>query len=384
MKYAIKAKQIYTEDNILEDGYIIINHGKIEKISKQNDEKVNVIDVGELKVIPGLIDLHIHGANGYDVMDADYNSLDNISKYLAENGVTSFLATTLTAPMEKIEKAIENVVKSKDKGLTGAEVLGTYLEGPYLTEEHKGAHPVNFMRELKLDEIKKLIEVSKDTLKVVTIAPEKENSEEIIKYLKEKGIETSIGHTNATYEQTIDAIKNGAQIGVHTFNGMTGLHHREPGVVGAIMDSEDIYAELIADNIHVNPAVMRILYRLKKNDKLYLISDCMRAGGLEDGEYSLGELKVNVKNSIARTEYGSLAGSTLKIKNGVKNIKKATGIDLYEAIRLASIIPAKAIGIDDKVGSIKQNKKANITIIDDEFNIYMTIVEGNIVYERKM
>lgn len=384
MKYAIKAKEIYTEDGILNDSYITINDGKIEKISKSNDDKTKVIDVGELKLVPGLIDLHIHGADGYDVMDADFNSLDSISKYLAKNGVTSFLATTLTAPIEKIEKAIENVVESSNEGLSGAEVLGTYLEGPYLTEEHKGAHPVNFMRELKLAEIKHLIDIGKGTVKIVTIAPEKENSEEIIKYLKENEVETSIGHTNATYEEAIEAIKNGAKIGVHTFNGMTGLHHRKPGVVGAIMDSDDIYAELIADNIHVDPAVMRILYRLKKEDKLYLISDCMRAGGLADGKYSLGELEVEVKNSIARTESGSLAGSTLKIKNGVKNIKKATGIDLYEAVRLASIVPAKAMGMDEKIGSIKEGKKANITIIDDDFNIYMTIVDGTVVYEREM
>ncbi|MGO1368431.1 N-acetylglucosamine-6-phosphate deacetylase [Senegalia sp. (in: firmicutes)] len=385
MRYAIKSKEIYAEDGILENSYMTINDGKIENISNSNDEKLKVIDACDLKIIPGLIDLHIHGADGYDTMDADFDSLDSISKYLAKNGVTSFLATTLTAPIKKIENAIENVVDSKEKGLNGAEVLGIYLEGPYLTEEHKGAHPVKFMRELKLDEIKHLVALGKGNVKIVTIAPEKENSAEIIKYLKENNVETSIGHTNATYEQTIEAIKNGAKIGVHTFNGMTGLHHRNPGVVGAIMDNKDIYAELIADNIHVNPAVMRILHRLKKdNDKLYLISDCMRAGGLSDGKYSLGELEVIVKDSIARTENGSLAGSTLKIKNGVKNIKEATGINLYEAIRLASIIPAKAMNMDDQIGSIKKGKRANITVIDDDFNIYMTIVDGKVVYERKM
>lgn len=383
MKYYLKCKEIYSEDRIIEDSYILIKDGYIEKIEKEKNENIDVIDLGDLKVIPGLIDLHIHGANGYDVMDATYDSLNEISLYLAKNGVTSFLATTLTAPLEKIEKALINVKESQKIGLQGAGVLGTYLEGPYLTEEHKGAHPVSHMRELKLDEIKGLLDIAEDSLKIVTIAPEKENSTEIIQYLTENGVEISIGHTNATYKEVIEAIKRGSKIGVHTFNGMRGLHHREPGVVGAIMDSDDIYAELIADNIHVDPVVMRILYKLKGNDKLYLVSDCMRAGGLEDGEYSLGELNVEVKNGIARTESGSLAGSTLKIKNGIKNIMKATNIELLDAVRLASTVPAKAIGLDGEIGSIKENKKANITVIDDDLNIHMTIVNGRVVYEKE-
>ncbi|MBS4538112.1 N-acetylglucosamine-6-phosphate deacetylase [Clostridium sp. D2Q-11] len=382
MEYYLKCKEIYAEDKVIEDSYILIKNGYIEKIGKEKNRDVEVIDLGEFKAIPGLIDLHIHGANGQDVMDATYDSLNKISLYLAKNGVTSFLATTLTAPLEKIKNAIENVRESMTKGLEGAEVLGTYLEGPYLTEEHKGAHPVRYMRELKLDEIRTLLDISGDTIKIVTIAPEKENSTKIIEYLKKRDVKTSIGHTNATYKEAIEAIKMGAKIGVHTFNGMTGLHHREPGVVGAIMDSEDIYAELIADNIHVDSAVMRILYRLKGNDKLYLISDCMRAGGLDDGEYILGELKVEVKNRIARTESGSLAGSTLKIKDGIKNIMDATNINLFRAIRLASIVPAKALGLADEIGSLKEKKKANITIIDDELNICGTIVNGKVVYEK--
>ncbi|MBS4535758.1 N-acetylglucosamine-6-phosphate deacetylase [Clostridium sp. D2Q-14] len=382
MKYYLKSKEIYVEDEILNDYYLLIKDGKIERVEKNKSEDLEIIELGDLNIIPGLVDLHIHGADGYDVMDGNYEALNNMSLYLSKNGVTSFLATTLTAPLDKVKKALVNVKESMEKGLEGAEVLGSYLEGPYLTEEYKGAHPVEFMRKVSLNEIKKLIDSSEDTIKVVTIAPEKENSLEIVEYLKNRGIKTSIGHTNATYDETMDAIEKGASIGVHTFNGMRGLHHREPGVVGAIMDSDKIYGELISDNIHVNPAVMRILYKLKGKDKLYLITDCMMAGGLDDGEYQLGELKVNVKDSIARTESGSLAGSTLKLKNGIKNIMNACDIDLFEGLKLATIIPAKALGIDRNIGSIREGKRANLTVIDDDLNIYMTIVNGKIVYRK--
>jgi N-acetylglucosamine-6-phosphate deacetylase len=382
MKYILKCKEVFLEDEVKNNYSILIDDGIIRTIDKDINHNCNVIDLSKYKAIPGLVDLHIHGGNGYDTMDGTYESLNGISKFVARYRVTSFLPTTVTAPMDNIEKAVINLKETMEKGVDGAEILGLYLEGPYLTEEHKGAHPPSFMRPLNLEEIQRLIDLSSNNIRIITIAPEKKGSNEVIKYLKDSGVKVSIGHTNATYDEVMDAFDIGASIGVHTFNGMRGLHHREPGVVGAILNRREVYAELIADNIHVHPGVMSILYRLKDSDKMYLISDCMRAGGLKDGEYMLGELKVIVKNSIARTQNGSLAGSSLKIIEALKNIINATGISLHEAVKMATITPARALNLDNSIGSIKENKKANIAIIDDELNVVMTIINGKIVHKN--
>lgn len=387
MQYYLKADQIYHSSGILKNKYILINGKYIEDIIDADEQKsinknLEVIDYQDKIIIPGMIDLHIHGAVGNDVMDQDYEALNNISKYLAKTGVTSFLATTLTAPMPKIKKALLNVSQSIKKGVEGAEILGSYLEGPYLTEEHKGAHPVEFMRELDLEEIKNLIKISNNTIKVFALAPEKENSQKIIKFLEKNNIRTTMAHTNASYEEATAAVESGLELATHTFNGMKGLHHRDPGALGAVLNNKNIYAELIADNIHVHPAVLNLVFKIKGSDKIILISDCMRAGGLSDGEYMLGELKVLVENSIARTESGSLAGSTLELKDAVMNIKEAADIDLYSSLKMVTIVPARLLGLDKEIGSIKKGKKANLAVVDNQMNIFSTIIDGEVVYRK--
>ncbi|MTI66844.1 MAG: N-acetylglucosamine-6-phosphate deacetylase [Firmicutes bacterium] len=382
MKYLIKGKEIFTENKILDNSSILINDNIIEDIVTDDSYDYEVLDMSGYKIIPGLIDMHIHGANGFDTMDGNYNSLNEISKYLASYGVTSFLPTTVTSEWEKIVKAVKNIKESKNKGVDGAEIIGTYIEGPFITEKHKGAHPKDFIKDIDISFIKELLKISPSIIKIITVAPEKEKSIELIKYAKKNNIKVSLGHTNATYDETIKAINNGADIAVHTFNGMKGLHHREPGVVGAVLSS-DIYGELIADNIHVHPAVMDIMIKAKGKDKICLITDSMRAGGLEDGEYQLGEQRVIVSNSIARIKSGSLAGSTLKLIKGVKNIIKDVNIKPIDAIHMASLVPAKILGIEDSVGSIRKNKRANLTIVDNDYNVVMTIVDGKITYKRE-
>ncbi|WP_066497159.1 N-acetylglucosamine-6-phosphate deacetylase [Abyssisolibacter fermentans] len=382
MKYYIKATEIYSEDGVLNNGGLIIKDGIIEQICQEDKEKQEILDLTGYKVLPGLIDMHIHGANSYDTMDASYEALNEISKYLAQNGITAFLPTTMTVKWESSLKAVENIDKAMKKGVDGAEIIGAYVEGPYITKEHKGAQPEAFIRDLDINDLEELISASNNSIKILTIAPEKEKTIEAIKFLTARGIEVSLGHTNATFEQTKKAIENGARIGVHTFNGMRGLHHREPGVVGALLAIDDVYTELIADTIHVNPAVMKILAKCKGVDKVCLISDCMRAGGLDDGEYILGELEVVVKDSIPRLKTGSLAGSTLKLINAVKNMIQKVNIDPIDAVHMASLVPAKILKMDDMIGSIKQNKKANLTVIDDNYNVVMTIIEGKIVYNN--
>lgn len=384
MKYLIKASEIYAENEIIKNSSLIINKDVIEAINSDgNEEELEILDLSEYKIIPGLIDLHIHGANGYDTMDSSYEALNEISKYLAKNGVASFLATTVTANWDKIKSAVKNVSETMKRNVEGASIIGSYVEGPFITEEKKGAHPAEFIRRLDSKEINELLDIADGSIKIITIAPEKENAVELIKLLTSKGIKVSIGHTNATFDETKRAVENGATIAVHVFNGMRGLHHREPGVVGAALAIDEMYTELISDLIHVHPEVIKILVKCKESDKVCLISDCMRAGGLEDGEYKLGELEVVVKDSTPRLKNGSLAGSTLKIINGVKNMIHEIKVNPLTAVHMASLVPAKILGLDDKYGSIKENKKANLTVIDDKFNVVMTIVDGRIVYKNR-
>lgn len=383
MRYLIKSGEIFLKDRILSNGTIIVDNGTIEAVKAEDIlEDIETINLSNYKVLPGLIDTHIHGANGYDTMDSDYNSLNEISKYLGTIGVTGFLSTTVTAPWDKITAAVENIHKAMSLGVEGAELLGAYIEGPFITEKYKGAHPSEYIREIDIEGIKSLIASFPSCIRTIIVAPEKEGAIELIKYLKSQGINSSIGHTNATFEETIAAIEAGANIAVHVFNGMRGLHHREPGIVGAVLSDDRIACELIADMIHVHPAIMKLVVKAKGIENISLITDCMMAGGLEDGEYMLGELKVIVKDGVARIENGSLAGSTLKLINAIRNMKEYVEISLTDAVNMASLVPARIAGVAHIQGSIECGKKANFTVIDDDYNVVMTIVNGEIIYSN--
>lgn len=388
MGYILTGGEVYTSQKILKDATIKIDNQVLTKVSDQthkNQTHTNkdhqVIDLSGYKVLPGLFDLHIHGVNGHDTLDGSFHALNEMSIYLAKYGVTSFLAATVTADKTKIHNAVENVADSMDKGLDGATLWGSYVEGPYITPEYKGAHPDNFIRELDMNEIERIIKRSRETVKVLALAPEKKNASKVISYLKSKGIKIALGHSNATYAEATKAIENGADIAVHTFNGMRGLHHREPGLVGAVLNNDNIKAEIIADGVHVDIPVMQILKRCKSKEDIILVTDCMRAGGLEDGEYNLGELKVWVKDNVARVESGSLAGSTLRLIDGVKNMVEKAKTPLQDAVNMASLNPARTLNLDKTVGSIEEGKWADIIAIDDNYNVVFTMVNGKIVHD---
>lgn len=376
---AIKAGKIYTPNQVLADGYLLIENGKIKEITTKKPS-CEMLDFSGFAAMPGMIDIHIHGLAGNDTMDCSVHSLQEMSMSLVKHGVTGFLPTTLTHDFEKIKKAIK--VVSEAIGQTrGAEIIGSYVEGPYITPEHCGAHPVKYMRELSLDELSELVEVSNETIKVMTIAPEKELATESIKFLTDKGIHVSIGHTNADYDTTNIAIKHGATIAVHTYNGMRGFTHRDPGCVGAVLTNDQCYCECIADLHHVHPGAIKLLYKAKGKERMILISDSMAAADLSDGHYTLGTLEVKVENKIARTlETGSLAGSTTNLMACLKNVKEVLGIPLESILPMVSLNQAKLLQIDHEVGSLESGKKANIVLIDQELNVQITFVNGEIVY----
>jgi N-acetylglucosamine-6-phosphate deacetylase len=381
--YAIIAGNVYAEEGILKNGAVIVRDGRIAGITDWPQELgvQTVYDFSEYELIPGLIDTHIHGANGYDVMMADFTAINEISKYLAQKGITAFLPATVTEELQRIKAALINIKDAMGR-VEGAQILGAYIEGPYFTEKHRGAHPAALLREIRLEEMKELVAAAPAQVRTVAIAPEKRESDGLIRYLKRMGIHTALGHTDATYEEVQRAVSAGADIAVHTFNGMRGFHHREPGTVGAVLTNDEVYTELIADFIHAHPAAIEILLRCKSPDKVVLISDAMQAAGLADGEYTLGTLKVIVRNGVARTESGSLAGSSTNIARCVRDLIVNLQVDPLRAVHMASLNPSKLLGAEPDLGSIRVGKQADLVLVDKEFEAVMTLVKGKVVYRK--
>lgn len=364
------------------DGKAIIFEDTIQKIIDQKDltkeQIVDKIDAAGRYVVPGFIDVHIHGYKGFDTMDGDIEGLRTISRLIPENGVTSFLPTTMTMAEPVIRQALHTIDTIMKDESYGAEVLGTHLEGPFICEKFKGAQPGEYIQKPNGD----LIKDYESIIKIITIAPEVEGALAFIeKYKEAYGVRFSIGHTEATYDEAIEGIEAGACSCTHMFNAMTGLHHRQPGVVGAAMNS-DIYCELIADTIHVNPALYNLIARIKGMDKILLITDAMMGAGLLDGEYDLGGQKVYLREGKCVLSNGTIAGSSLKLNQAVYNFTKYTDYDLAKVIELVTINQATYIGVDDRKGTLDIGKDADIVILDEQLEIYYTMGKGKKLYEK--
>ena len=373
-----KADYFILEDKALEDYFMEVEDGVIVGFSKNEPGEYEYL--GEI-VAPGLVDTHIHGYHGKDIMNAEEGALNVISKGLLECGVTSFLPTTLTDSKEKTDAALK-IVAGEYKDVEGAKVRGVFLEGPFFTEKYKGAQNPDYMSEPKIDYLKEWVEISDGLVNKIAIAPEREGAIDFIKKANAMGVRVALGHSDASFDEAVSAVDAGANIFVHTYNGMSGLHHREPGMVGAAM-STDAISELICDGHHVNPNSANILMNIKGRDKIALITDCMSAGGMADGDYKLGDFPVKVENGTARLkDSGSLAGSILKLKDGVKNVVDWEIADIFEAIQMASLIPAKSVGIDDVCGKLREGYQADFIVLDYDLNLKATYLDGEEVYKN--
>lgn len=376
MKAIINGK-ILTENRIIEDKILLFND-KIIGFCDEVEENIEVIDAKGLYISPGLIDIHVHGSCNCDVMDKSVLSIKTIGNGIKENGVTSFLPTTMTMSKEDIYEALDTIRDTMNLEYGGAQVLGAHLEGPFINSKYKGAQSNEFIQTPNFPFIKDYT----DVIKIISYAPEVDEGLKFTKEIKDKTkITLSIAHTNATYEEAKLAIKFGASNITHLFNAMTPLNHREMGVVGAALTS-DVYCEIICDNIHVNPELFQFVLNNKGKDKVILITDCMRAGCMPDGKYDLGGQDVFVKNGAARLEAGNLAGSVLNLNKAVYNFMKHTTLSINEAINLASLNPAKSINIDNKKGSLEIGKDADIALFDKEMNCYMSITNGEIIFNN--
>ena len=378
MKAIVNGK-IIIGDNIIE-GKVLLFNDRITAIQDvvKGTQDVEVIDAKGCYVAPGFIDIHIHGSFGCDVMDLEEGTIETISKGICQYGVTAFLPTTMSLDKENIQRALGNIRSLAGAKVCGAKVLGAHLEGPFINALKKGAHDKEYIIKANYELIKDYL----DIIKIITIAPEIEGNMDFIKGMHQHShISFSIGHSNATYEEAMNAIEAGVKSATHMFNAMSGLNHREPGVAAAVLNS-DIYCELIADKIHTHPAMFKLLVNTKGSDKLILITDAMRAACLKSGEYDLGGQRVTVENGAARLSDGTLAGSVLQLKDAVKNLWQNTDLSLQQVIRTVTLNPAKLIGLDSEIGSLEAGKKADIVIFDKNIDIKTTIIDGEICNDR--
>ena len=378
--FAVKNGKIILEDGI-EEGKVLLFSDKILGIVPESEipADAEVIDANGGFVCPGLIDLHIHGYFGRDVCDATVESLRVISKGILENGVTGYLPTTMTVDMTTITGAID-VCRTlmKEEDFDGATILGVHAEGPFISPAKKGAQDERYILKPDADFVKK----HSDVIRVITLAPEEdaEGFPEIKRMAEETDVVVSMGHTTADFDTAYASTECGVRHATHLFNTMPPVAHRAPGVVGAVFAS-DVSCELIVDTIHVHPVFYDVVYKVKGR-KLCAITDCLPAGGLPEGEYTLGGTKFVYRDNICKLEDGvTIAGSVLRLNKGVWNIYKNSTIPLHECVNCASLNPATTLGIADRKGSIKVGKDADIVILDKEFNVEKTVVGGNIRYE---
>lgn len=375
MKALINGK-IILENSVMENKILIYDkkiEGIVDADKFDRTHYLEIIDAECGYVSPGFIDIHIHGFMGADTMDASHESLDKISYNLALNGITSFLPTTMTMSGESIKAALK-CIREKIGNEKGANIIGANLEGPYISADFCGAHDKKYIKKPDMEIIKEF----KDVIKIVTYAPEKDVNNKFLKGLNNLGIKGAIGHTGATYEETIAAVEEGANHITHIFNAMETFHHRRAGALLAGLNSRAV-CEVIADNVHISKELYQTIIKIKGIDKVVIISDAVSAAKMPCGEYMLGGQKIYVTNKGAFLENGTIAGSIIPINKSILNIIANTDLKIFEAVKMVTENPAKAAGVFDKKGSLDTGKDADIIVFDEKINVKKVIIGGGIV-----
>lgn len=376
MSVYLFAKSIILEDREVSQAYLEIkDDGTFGAIFDQKPEGT-IIDYSAYHLAPGLVDTHIHGYASHDVMDNDFEGIKVISEGLLSCGVTSWLPTTLTDSVENLDAVCETIGQHAGQE-TGAKIQGIFLEGPFFTEKYKGAQNPKYMSDPSIEKLDRWHRLSQGLVNKIAIAPERQGVKEFIEFANSKDIRTALAHSDATYQEAKEAVDAGANIFVHVYNGMSGLHHREPGMVGAALNLKKVYAEMICDGYHVHPAAAEVVIKARGPEETVLITDCMRAGGMGEGLSRLGEFEVVVKDGTARLkDSGSLAGSILELIEAVQNVLAWGLVSLPDALRMASLAPAKSVGIDHVCGLIAEGRPADLIVVDDAGQLIATYLDG--------
>ncbi|WHX67319.1 N-acetylglucosamine-6-phosphate deacetylase [Peribacillus frigoritolerans] len=387
--FIINNLMVHSEKETYKNGYIKVVDGKIAEVGpasqcKQDDDAKVITLSPDYQVIPGAIDIHIHGASNSDAMDATHDALSTMAKTLPKEGTTSFLATTMTQATQAIESALLNAGKYiENQTQENAEIVGVHLEGPFISPARKGAQPEDYIVDPDVTLFKRWQEMAENQIKLVTLAPEQPNGLDLAAHLRGTGVVASIGHSDATYDQIDEAIQAGTTHVTHLYNGMRGLHHREPGVLGAAYLRDELYVELIADGIHCRPEMIKLAYNQITSERMILITDSLRAKWLEKGTYDLGGQPVNVDETKATLSDGTLAGSILKMNDAIKNTMKYTGCSMTDIIKMTAENPAKQLRIFDRKGSIQVGKDADLVILNDRLDVEMTFCRGNLAFKKE-
>ncbi|MDB4868354.1 MAG: N-acetylglucosamine-6-phosphate deacetylase [Cohnella sp.] len=376
--------KLYVSEGPVDSGWILVDEsGKIAELGAHDEtgpdsEKTESVDCGGSSLLPGLIDVHVHGGGGYNVLDGSFEHLDGMSRFHAAHGTTAFLATTTTTQHENILRVLDSV-SSMIGQLNGADLAGIHLEGPFIDAVRRGAQSLEHIQPPSMDKIKAYLEAARGNIRIVSMAPEVEGGMEAAAFLAGLGITVSAGHTNATFEEMQSAVTAGVRHTTHHFNGMSPLHHREPGAAGAGMMLDELTTELICDGIHVHPAVVKLLFSVKGPDSVCMITDAVFCAGLPDGEYGSVTMR---HGEIKLSDGASLAGSGLTTLAALRNALKFTGLPLEMILPSITSVPARQAGLSDRKGSLAKGKDADFLLVDEDLQLQATYVKGKQVYQK--
>ena len=385
----IHAGRILTPEEEITDAIIVVEGTCIAAIGHRDEIRIppEAADyvAGEMTVVPGFVDVHIHGAGGHDVMEANTRALDRIAATVARYGTTSLVATTVTAPVDETCRSLEGIARyirsheqpkdTEEKGRLAAEFVGIHLEGPFISKARRGVHPPDAIARPSVEVLQKFFDAADGLVKIVTIAPEIPGARELIEHAVAAKVVVAIGHTDADYDQARAAIQAGARHAVHMFNAMRPFTHRDPGVVGAILTDPEVTAEVIADGVHVAGPTIQVLLGCKGFDAVLLASDGIAATGMPDGNYRLGNFEVAVKDGVARNSEGKLAGSTLTLDRALRYLV-ALGVPLKDAVRMATVLPARRLGLAGKKGVIAVGADADLVALTPDLRVAGVMTRG--------
>ena len=387
MALVLENATIFTPTRIIEHGSVgISDDGRIAYVGPMDgaprlDGPGH--DVAGRIVAPGFIDVHVHGGKGktFGHVQSAADDLRIYSEWVASHGETGFLCSVATPDAESLLTVVKEYARILDAGgMPGAVPMGLHLEGPHLSKEKPGAFNPTWLRYLSVEETATVLEAGRGWIRQMTLAPELPDAPEVAALLQRNGVVAAMGHTNASYDAARSALQGLFTHVTHTYNAQRGFHHRNPGVFGAILASDDVTGELIADTVHVHPGAMKVLVRCLGTDRVVLITDAMAGAGLADGRYDLVGYEVTVKDGRATLANGTIAGSTATLDLCVRNVNRQVGVPLVDAVKMASLNPARAMGLADRVGSISVGKDANLILVDADVKVYATLVRGRVVY----
>src|SRR5271157_39576 len=382
MRTVITADRLISPEQSIANPMVLVEDGVIVWMDSRASAELpsgEHLDFPGCTLVPAYFDIHIHGSAGHDVMEGTPKAFSTIGKFLAEHGVGAYLATTVTAPMDATLKSLAGMAALIGRDIDGARPLGIHIEGPFLSPHKKGAHPASLLLTPSVKLFDRLWEAAQGKIRLMTIAPELPNAEEVVANATALGVRVSMGHSDADTEATRRGIAAGAVTATHTFNAMRSFDHRDPGLLGEVLANDDLFAELICDGLHVHPNAVRMYWRSKGPERAMLITDAMSAAGMPDGNYKLGELDVRVVNGKCIIGEDTLAGSTLTLDRAVRNFAQFTGATIDDLSKLASRNPARMTGFEAEAGSLAVGRRADITVLSARNEVVETILRGHAV-----